>query len=114
MKKIAIFDLDGTLITHHLWEGIIKYRLKTKENLFWSLWYLITHIIYLPLWKMRLISTRRFYRSWGQDLSITMRGLKNDRANEIFVWLCDRYLLPSLKKDIYARLKEHQKDGDRN
>ena len=29
-RKIAIFDLDGTLVNSHLWLGIVKHHLKTK------------------------------------------------------------------------------------
>jgi len=110
-RKIAIFDLDGTLVASHLWLGIIKHHLKTKENLFSVFWYLFSHITLAPLWKMKLIPTEKYYKSWGQDLALTMKGIKVDRAKVIFEWLSDRYLLPSSKKNVLERLKKHREEG---
>jgi len=110
-RRVAIFDLDGTLVTSHLWLGIVKHHLKTKENLFSVFWYLFSHITLAPLWKMKLIPTEKYYKSWGQDLALTMKGIKVDRAKVIFEWLSDRYLLPSSKKNVLERLKKHQEEG---
>lgn len=110
-KKVVIFDLDGTLIERHLWLGILKHHLKTKENLFWSFWYLITHFTVFPLWKLKLISTKKFYQSWARDMPIMMKGLKLERGREIFNGVVEKYLLPSTKAEVLNRLKEHQKNG---
>lgn len=61
-KKVALFDLDGTLVASHLWLGILKYHFRTKENRFAALWYLISHLGLTPFWKMHLISTEKYYR----------------------------------------------------
>ena len=110
-RKIAIFDLDGTLVNSHLWLGIVKHHLKTKENLFSVFWYLFSHMALAPFWKMKLIPTEKYYKSWGQDLALTMKGIKTDKAKVIFEWLSDQYLLPSSKKNVLERLKKHQEEG---
>ncbi len=110
-KKVVIFDLDGTLIERHLWVGILKRHLKTKENLFWSFWYLITHFFAFPLWKMKLISTKKFYQSWARDMSIMMKGIKLEKGRETFNWVAEKYLLPSTKWQVLNRLRNHQKEG---
>lgn len=110
-KKVAIFDLDGTLIEHHLWLGILKNHLKKKKNLFWSFWYLITHFTAFPLWKMKLISTQKFYQNWAKDMPIMMKGIKLEEGKEIFNWVSEKYLLPSIKSESLNRLKSHQKEG---
>jgi len=110
-RKIAIFDLDGTLVNSHLWLGIVKHHLKTKENLFSVFWYLFSHMALAPFWKMKLIPTEKYYKSWGQDLALTMKGIKTDKAKAIFEWLSDQYLLPSSKKNVLERLKKHQEEG---
>jgi HAD superfamily hydrolase (TIGR01490 family) len=110
-RKLAIFDLDGTLVTSHLWLGIVKHHLKTKENLFSVFWYLFSHVALAPFWKMKLIPTEKYYKSWGQDLALTMKGIKTDRAKAIFEWLVDQYLLPSSKKNVLEKLKKHQEEG---
>lgn len=111
LKKIAIFDLDGTLIERHLWLGILKYCLNKRKNLLWVFWYLITHSAAFPLWKMKLISTKKFYQGWAEDMPTMMKGIELKKGKEIFNWVAEKYLLPSTKKEVILRLKEHQKDG---
>jgi len=110
-KKIALFDLDGTLITGHLWLGMVKHHLKTKKNLLPTFWYLISHMGLMPFWKLHLISTEKYYQSWAEDLPKTIKGIEMDKTKEIFNWLSDEYLLPTLKNKVFERLKKHQKEG---
>ncbi len=110
-KKVALFDLDGTLVDTHLWLGMVKHHLKTKENLFSVFWYLVSHMALMPFWKMHLMSTEKYYQSWGKDLAKLIKGIRVDRAKEIFDWLTDKYLLPALKKNVLERLKKHQEEG---
>ena len=110
-RKIAFFDFDGTLVKAHLWLGIFKHHFKTKENRFAALWYLFTHLGLVPFWKMKLISTEKYYRSWGEDLAEVIKGIEVDRAKGIFHWLASKHLLPTLKKNIFERLKKHQEEG---
>jgi len=109
--KIALFDFDGTLVEANLWLGLMKHHLKTKEKLGATFWYLFSHLALMPFWKMGLISTEKYYQSWGQDLVAMIRGIKTERAKEIFERLSDEYLLPSLKKKVLERLKNHQEEG---
>ena len=111
IKKVALFDLDGTLVNAHLWLGMVKHHLKTKENLFSVFWYLTSHVALAPFWKMHLISTEKYYQSWGEDLAKLIKGIKLERGKEIFDWLTDEYLLPALKKKVLERLKKHQEEG---
>lgn len=110
-NKIALFDLDGTLVRTHLWSGLMKHHLKTKEKLWATFWYLFSHLTLTPLWKMGLISTEKYYQSWGQDLVAMIKGIRTERAKEIFEKLSDEYLLPSLKTKVWKRLKNHQQEG---
>lgn len=109
--KIALFDLDGTLVETHLGLELMKYHLKTKEKLWATFWFLFSHLALMPFWKMGFISTEKYYQSWGQDLVEMIKGTKVERAKEIFARLVDEYLLPSLKKKVWERLKKHQQEG---
>ena len=111
IKKVALFDLDGTLVNAHLWLGMVKHHLKTKENLCSVFWYLTSHMALAPFWKMHLIPTEKYYQSWGKDLDKLIKGIKLERGKEIFGWLTDEYLLPVLKKNVLERLKKHQEEG---
>jgi len=109
--KIVLFDFDGTLVETNLWLELMKHHFKTKEKLWATFWYLFSHLSLMPFWKMGFISTEKYYQSWGQDLVATIKGIRTERAKEIFVRLSDEYLLPTLKKEVWERLKNHQAEG---
>lgn len=111
MKKVALFDLDGTLVGAHAWVGVAKHNFKMKENIFSTIWYIISHVALAPLWKVGLISKEKYYKSWGKDTAQMLKRTRLDRVKEIFNWLSDKYLLPTLKKNIFEILKKHQKNG---
>lgn len=111
IKKVALFDLDGTLVASHVWSGLFKHHLQNKVNRLPAIWYLISHLALMPFWKMKLISTEKYYRSWGKDLAQTLKGISGEQVKEIFNWLSNQYLLPALRKDVFEKLKEHRKEG---
>jgi len=111
-SSIAIFDLDGTLIEGHLWNGLYKYNKKNKNNLFLTFWYLIYHIFLAIPWKIKLLSTKIYYQSWAKNLSWLLKGVGIDQIEEIFDWVCKRELLPTIKQKTLERLRWHQKRGD--
>ena len=110
-KKVALFDLDGTLISAHIWTGLFRHNLKKKINRFPAIWYLISHLALTPFWKMKLIPTEKYYQSWGKDIAQMVKGLTQEKAREIFDWLAHYYLLPTLRKSVLEKLKKHQEEG---
>ena len=110
-KKVAIFDLDGTLVSAHLWLGMIKYYFKNKKNRFPAFWYIFSHLGLMPLWRMRLLSTKKYYQMWGRDIINMIKGLELEEVKELFRWLSNEYLLPTLKNKTAERLKKHQQEG---
>lgn len=109
--KAALFDLDGTLVTAHLWVGLVKYNLKNKENVIRTLGWVISHTVLMIPWKMHLISTEYFFKSWSEDMPQLIKGADTEKAKEIFSWLADRHLLPTLRSDTVKILKKHQREG---
>ena len=109
--KIALFDFDGTLVSSHFWSGLLKYCLKKRENLFSLSRFLISNFALFPFWKIGLISSKKYYQSWLRGSAQLMKGVDARGAKEIFDWLTDIYLLPSLKKNAFEKLKKHQEDG---
>jgi HAD superfamily hydrolase (TIGR01490 family) len=110
-QKVALFDLDGTLVEAHPWVGIAKHHFKSKKNILPTFWYIFSHLGLTPFWKIGFLSKENYYKAWGENASYLMKGIKTSRAREVFEWLSDKYLLPSLKKDTLKRLEDHQKNG---
>lgn len=110
-SKIALFDFDGTLVETNLWLGLTKHHLKTKENLRATFWCLFSHLFLMPFWRIGFISTEKYCQRWGRDLAAMLKGIKTERAKEIFTKVSQEYLLPRLRKGVLERLKVHQKEG---
>ena len=109
--KIVLFDFDGTLVSRHLWSGLLKYYFRKREKLFPIFRFLAGNLALTPFWKIGLISTKKYYQKWGEDMPQLMKGVDVKRAKEIFDWLTDDYLLPTLKKNAFEKLKKHQEEG---
>jgi len=110
-RRIALFDFDGTLVSSHLWSGLLKYYLRKKEKLFSIFCFLAGNLALTPFWKIGLIPTKKYYQRWGEDMARLMKGVDVERAKEIFSWMTDDYLLPTLKKSAFEKLKKHQQEG---
>jgi len=110
-RRIALFDFDGTLVSSHLWSGLLKYYLRKREKFFSIFCFLAGNLALTPFWKIGLISTKKYYQRWGEDMAQLMKGVETKRAKEIFDQLTDDYLLPTLKKNAFEKLKKHQQDG---
>lgn len=110
-SKVALFDFDGTLVETNLCFGLTKHHLKTKENLGPTFWCLFSHLFLILFWRIGFISTEKYCQRWGQDLAAMLRGIKTERAKEIFTKVSQEYLLPCLRKKVWERLKAHQEEG---
>lgn len=112
-STIAVFDLDGTLFSGHVWYGVVRHHKTHRINRFWLYVYLIVHF---PLWymqKLRLLSSERARCLWARDMSWTLKGLGEDQTSAMFAWMADEYITPLLRTDVLERLRDHQAKGHR-
>ena len=107
----AIFDLDGTLFTGHLWSGLVRHHLEHKLKRFSVYAFVASH---MPLWlagKLKLIAEETSKIIWGQDMPFLLKGLNKDEVLTIYRWITDYYLMPLLRTDIMDLLKGHKARG---
>jgi fatty acyl-CoA reductase len=112
-STIAVFDLDGTLFSGHVWYGVVRYHRAQRINRFWLYVYLIVHF---PLWymqKLRLLSSERARYLWARDMSWTLKGMGEDQTSAMYTWIADEYIAPLLRTDVLVRLRDHQAKGHR-
>ena len=109
----AIFDLDGTLLSGHVWSAVAQYQKTRRVNRRWLYVYVGAH---MPLWylfKLRLIRAEQMRALWTQDMSWVLRGFDDSQAATMFQWIADEYVVPLLRPDVVQRLQEHQGKGHR-
>ena len=107
----AFFDLDGTLCTEHVWGAFNKYFTEHRRRRLLLNAFLATHFSLWPLHRLGLLSRARFFRLWIKNMPWLLVGLRPEEGQEIFRWVTDQALIPSLRPDVAVVLRQHQAEG---
>jgi HAD superfamily hydrolase (TIGR01490 family) len=107
----AFFDFDGTLYTGHVWLDLVRDHLKTRRQRRWVVAYVVRNMAPWPLYKLGLLSQETYFRTWGKTMAWLMRGLSVDQGQALFERLTRTRILPNLRPDVVARLRQHQEQG---
>jgi HAD superfamily hydrolase (TIGR01490 family) len=113
MESAAIFDLDGTLFTGHVVQGIARHHQVHRVKRLPLYVFLITHIALWPPGRLGLISEARVRELWTSHVGWTIRGWTPPEAARAFAWIAEQYMSPLVRPDVLARLRDHQEAGDR-
>jgi HAD superfamily hydrolase (TIGR01490 family) len=110
---IAVFDLDGTLYTGHIGQGIAEHHQthRTKRLLLYL--YLLTHY---PLWflqKAGLVSDETGRSIWARDMGWLFRGWRPEEADAASRWITKNYVIPRLRPNVMNRAEHHRRSGHR-
>ena len=109
----AIFDLDGTLYTGHITLGLAEHHRTRRVKRLELYTYILTH---MPIWwlqRLGLVSEATSRSIWARDMGWTVRGWTPEEAEGAFRWLAEEYVLPKLRPQVMARLRDHQEAGNR-
>lgn len=104
----AFFDLDGTLFTGHIWQGLSLYLRTHKMQRSQLYIYLGFHMAIWPLYLAGLISQERAWIAWARHMSWTLAGLTLAEGQRAFDWIWAEYVRPKLREDMVEKLHEHQ------
>ena len=105
---MALFDLDGTLSSGHIWGGFLKYYFIRKKKRAWILAFWTTHVALWLLSKCKLVSEEKYREKWVEDLSGIFKGASRGEVLEVFQWVADNHIFKSLRNDIVQILNEHK------
>jgi HAD superfamily hydrolase (TIGR01490 family) len=111
-KNVAIFDLDGTLCTGHIWLGLLKYFKEQQLNMRYYYRFMVKH---LPLWiafKSRLLNEQRFVKAWSTGMATLFRGLDFSEGEQIADSIFYDVVLPTIRPEVMDRLHWHREEGD--
>jgi HAD superfamily hydrolase (TIGR01490 family) len=113
MISAAIFDLDGTLFTGHVWQGFSLYLRRHRRNRLWLYAFLATHVPLGFLYRVNLMDGGKMRLTWSRHMSWMLRGMSVVEGTRAFTWVTDEYVMPLLRPDVAALLREHRAQGRR-
>ena len=109
----ALFDLDGTLYTGHIFRGILQHHRTHRTQRFYLYASMAAQMSLVPAWRLHLASEEDMRSLWLRIMAWTVRGWTVEEANRAFAWIAREYVLPRVRSDVMARLRQHQKSGHR-
>jgi len=109
--QAAFFDLDGTLFTGHIWQGLAEHHRTHRTHRLHVATYMVTHMGLWLLHRAGLILEEPALAAWVHHLGWLMAGFSTEEAQEVFGTLVDEYVLPRLRDDVLQILRLHQSEG---
>jgi len=110
-KVVALFDLDGTLSSEHIWEGFLKYYFTHKKKRTWILAFWVTHSALWLLSKCKLYNKEKCWVKWMEDLGGIFKGASREEALKVFHWVNDNCISKSLRSEVVDILHQHKQSG---
>lgn len=110
-STLALFDLDGTLSSGHIWEGFLQYYLRRKKKRAWILAFWAMHSALWLLSECKLYGREKCRVKWMEDLSGIFKGASKGEVLELFHWVADNYIFESLRSDVVEILHQHKQSG---
>jgi HAD superfamily hydrolase (TIGR01490 family) len=111
-QTAAFFDLDGTLTSAHVWQGIIDYFKEHNLRRWTHFGYMAYHFPLYILMKAGLISDESFRKPWPLHLGWYLRGYSISEADQIWDWVAESKVSQTWRKDVCQILNQHRERGD--
>ena len=106
------FDLDGTLISVHVWHGVMDY-FKIHNLRQWTHRFYMTYHMPIYIFKqLGVISDETFRKPWPAHLGWYLRGYTVEEAAPIWDWVADTRVSPNWRADTCQILHQHREQGD--
>jgi len=109
---IVFCDLDGTLYTGHIWQALKRHHQEHDMKLPTLRFFMATHMTLGMLYHLGVVSKKRFFRDWAMHMAWLLSGLTPQQAQQVFDWVVVEDVIPKLRRDMLARLREHQTRGE--
>lgn len=108
-RRVALFDVAGTLVAGNPWRGFLKYDGMSKARVY-------SHypLIVPPYWAKNwgLISDTRFRQVWVRQMAALLTGFTVDETDGLFRWIATDFMRGDYREDVVGRLKAHKRNGD--
>lgn len=108
---VALFDLDGTLYTGHIWQDLVRHHWAARRHRRWVVAYLARNMAPFPLYKAGLMHSTAFFRIWSETMGWLLRGWTLGEGQALFEELTEGQIEPHLRPDVLDCLHQHQASG---
>ncbi len=111
MKSIAaLFDVDGTLFTGHVWRGMLDYfEVHTGKWAVRRFWY--AHLPPYFLRKLKLINEEQFRGPWGAHLAWLVKGWDRSQLQGLYDYIAHEHTPRHRREDTIKLLQDHRAQG---
>jgi HAD superfamily hydrolase (TIGR01490 family) len=108
-SRIAVFDIDGTLITESVWDYFLRQPeiAPAKRGIYAR---------FLPTFaarKLGIIAEPAFREGWVKQMAATMRGWQQAKVDALFDRIVYAQFGDRFRPDVKARVQEHLARGER-
>lgn len=107
----ALFDLDGTLYTGHIWQDLARHHWSARRHRRWVAAYLAWNMALFPLYKLGGMSKAAYFHIWGETMGWLLRGWPLAEAQALFEQLTAAQVAPNVRPDVLDRLDRHRDQG---
>jgi HAD superfamily hydrolase (TIGR01490 family) len=114
-QLVALFDIDGTLTSRNVWQGIMAYRAGPRRVLRHAATHAAFVGLHYPLLlprALRLLSEASFRRIWTQHLPWYFSGFDQGEMTAMSDWVAYTATAPIVRADVLARLRAHLEAGE--
>ncbi|MFP3897352.1 MAG: HAD family hydrolase [Anaerolineales bacterium] len=109
----AVFDLDGTLYSGHIFPGLVQYHREHHIRRFPFYAALAAQMVTWPLWRAGVFPETKLREICLDTMAWITWGWTKEEANEAFSWIAREYVAPRIYPEILDRLRRHQSAGHR-
>jgi len=111
MMIAAFFDVDGTLTTTRVWQGLMDYFSRHGLRRATHFAFLLYHYPLYFLRRLGLISEAGFRAPWAAHLGWYLRGYRLEDAASIWDWVVKEHVSRHWRNDIRVYLDQHLQAG---
>lgn len=109
MARIALFDVDGTLVDGHVWRAILSHPDVSNWRVRWL--YARTLPAQLAR-KAGWLDETTFRDGWVRGLASLVRGQSREWVRRLADWTANEFLAGMYRQDVIGVLTEHKRRGD--
>ena len=109
----AFIDMDFTLYTKFLYEGLFAHHRRNKFRRHTLLLFMAYHFPIWQLSKIGLIPKKFLYHQHATNLAWLVQGVSVERADLIWDWVLENEIVPYFRPEIISAIEHHKIQGHR-